>query len=294
MADAPHAAVDQALAEWRQGDCVLGEQTFVFRFDPTEPVSDAAQDAATDGANAGTNDLTASAEGDVNHLAAAEVRGFAVLTQTCDLVRETALQPFVEVCPLIAIDATKLHEARLGKMPGRGYIPGVAGLGLVADLHRTMTVEKPVVACWGRTPGCNSDEEARAFAKALARKRLRFAFPDDFVELLADFRRHVTNKHAKNSDEGRLLAEALEFRVHADPSWDAPKVTLTFWCIRPANSSFSNATWLAQLDDWLKCISLGGRFCALHRMVSTLADMTAADYLSSDALDLEHLSTPRR
>jgi len=31
--------VDQALEPWRQGDCVVGEQWFVHRFAPTEPLT---------------------------------------------------------------------------------------------------------------------------------------------------------------------------------------------------------------------------------------------------------------
>lgn len=42
-----------------------------------------------------------------------------------------------------------------------------------------MTVEKSIVAMWIRTPRYTHDADGRAFAQALARKRVRFAFPDE-------------------------------------------------------------------------------------------------------------------
>lgn len=79
-----------------------------------------------------------------------EVRGFAVLTQTCDLVRPCADRPFVEVSPLVEVDDRVLREIERGRRPNYGFIPGVAPRRLVADLDRVMTVEKAVVAAWAR------------------------------------------------------------------------------------------------------------------------------------------------
>lgn len=31
--------LDEALAEWRQGDCVVGEQWFMRRFSPARPLT---------------------------------------------------------------------------------------------------------------------------------------------------------------------------------------------------------------------------------------------------------------
>jgi hypothetical protein len=63
--------IDEALQEWRQGDCVLGEQWFAFRIAPDAPLTDDAVAAAAEGADN----------------AESEVFGFAVVTQTCDIVR---------------------------------------------------------------------------------------------------------------------------------------------------------------------------------------------------------------
>lgn len=58
-----------------------------------------------------------------------------------------------------------------------------------------MTVEKAVVASWTRTDGCRTDEQRRAFATALSRKRARFAFPDDFVAAARQLQDRLADKH---------------------------------------------------------------------------------------------------
>lgn len=45
-----------------------------------------------------------------------------------------------------------------------------------------------------------------------------------------------------------------------------------------------------QVQKWLDLVPAGGRFHAVHGMSSCLESMTAADYVGSDRLDLDHLS----
>src|SRR4051812_32105621 len=125
------------LAAWRQGDCVLGEHWFVHRFDPSLPVT-------------GPGRAAADADAD---LAEEQVAGLVVVTQTCDVVRSCAERPYVEVCPLVEVNEEKLREIERGRRPAYGFIPLLTDRRLVADLDRTMTVEKPVMMKWARTPG---------------------------------------------------------------------------------------------------------------------------------------------
>src|SRR5262249_9108634 len=156
---------------------------------------------------------------------------------------------------------------------------------------RVMTVEKPLLAKWGRIPGCSSDSEARAFALALARKRIRFAFPNDFVSLAKKLQNRLLDKHDKNSIEGRALRALREIRVHAAPAWSCNSVTLTFWFVRGDEEiDFEGKSWATLLERWLKLAPEAGRFEKVHGHVTTLEDMTAADYVHSDPLDLDHLS----
>ncbi len=286
--------VDSALQAWHQGDCVLGEHWFVHRFNPQQPLTtnaiDVVQEEETD-------------------LAESEVKGFVVVSQTCDIVprpsRSSLDRPFIEIVPLVEIDnafleaskvkgtsAQFLDEVMKGKRPRFAYIHGVAELYLVADLDRVMTVEKSVVASWDRISGCENDEEVRGLGRSLARKRNRFAFPDDFNRFVGKLQSRMTDKHSKNSTEGLALRALREIRVRAEPSWDSPEVRLIFWFVREADQhNFQQIEWSQWREQWLDLIPTSERFTAVEGLVVGLEDMTAKDYVESDLLDLGHLSS---
>ncbi len=272
------ASVDGALVLWRQGDCVLGEHWFAHRLDTSCPITEAGR---------------AAAEADAD-LAEQEVAGFVVVTQTCDIVRSCVDRHFVEVCPLVVVERERLGEIERGRRPAYGFLPRLASRNLVADLDRVMTVEKPLVARWERVPGWDTDAEARNFARALARKRLRFAFPDDFTALAKKLSARLGEKHGKDSGEGRALRALREIRVSASPSWDAEKVDVRFWFIRDdADASFEGEPWAGLLAGGLKLVPATGRFTDVHGQVVELEAMKASEYVDSDALDLDHLSTTK-
>ncbi|MBD1813810.1 hypothetical protein H6F85_17055 [Microcoleus sp. FACHB-45] len=268
--------VDTALKEWCQGDCVLGEHWFVYRFNPQRPLTSDSADVAQ-------------AETD---LAESEVKGFAVVTQTCDIVRTCDKRPFVEVVPLVEVDGIKLHDIQRSRQPQYAYIPGIAELNLVADLDRVMTVEKAVVAKWERKPGCLNDEEIRQLGQALIRKRARFAFPDDFTDFAKKLQNRLRDKHDKSTTEGEALRALREIRVRAEPSWNSCEIRLIFWFIRDEEQNqFEGIGWDQFLKQWLNLIPESGRFQNVEGSVVALEDMTAKEYVESDRLDLDHLSS---
>jgi hypothetical protein len=267
--------VDSALKEWYQGDCVLGEEWFVHRFNPKYPLTDASRDALSDDSD----------------LVEFEVMGFAVVTQTCDIVRSCLYRPFVEIVPLVEVDEQDLHDIQRGRRPQYAFIPSLSEKRFVADLDRVMTVEKGVVAQWNQVSGCSTDEERRALGQALARKRSRFAFPDDFIEFSRKLQNRLRDKHNKSSVEGEALRALREIRVCASPSWNDPEVELTFWFIRNEDEpTFKGMGWHELLKKWLDLVSESGRFKAIEGQVVTLEDFSAKDYIESDPLDLDHLS----
>lgn len=267
--------VDAALEEWRQGDFVLSEQGFVYRIDPQLPLTEESLDAGAEGSD----------------LAESMVRGFVVVTQTCDIVRSCSKRPFVEVVPLVEVDEQRLNEIQRGRRPQYAFIPGCTEHCLVADLDRVMTVEKAVVAGWERKSGCQNDQEIRSLGKALARKRVRFAFPDDFVEWTKKLQEQFQKKHDKSSPEGEALRSLREIRVRAAPSWNDSEIELMFWFIRHEEQvQFQGTTWETLLQQWLKLIPQSGRFQFVYGQVVTLEEITAKDYVESDPLDLDHLS----
>jgi hypothetical protein len=148
-----------------------------------------------------------------------------------------------------------------------------------------------VLLDWKRTPGCCFDEEKRRFSLALARKRTRFAFPNDFVAFARKLQSRLQKKHKKDSDEGRALRALREIRVQAAPSWEASEIELFFWFIRDeSDTDFEGMNWGGWLEKWLDLLPESGRFQGVDGLVTTLADLTAKDYVESDPLDLDHLS----
>lgn len=269
--------IDALLRAWRQGDLARAESWFVHVGDGAAPLSPAAA-AANDGIQALTS----------------EVCGLAIVTQTCDIVRSCADRPYVEVAPLVRVTEHDLYQIERGRRPGLAFLPAVREDRLVVDLDRVMTVEKSIVAGWVRTPGFVSDAEGRAFARALARKRARAAYPDDFVVFAQPLADRMSSKHDKQSDEGRALRALREIRVRAAPSWNAEQVTLMFWFIRDVDDfAVQNLSWDRCLDDWMKRVEPHGRFVHMDAVVLILDELTAREYVESDPLDLDHLSARR-
>ncbi|WP_446380530.1 hypothetical protein [Coleofasciculus sp. E2-BRE-01] len=268
--------VDAAVGEWRQGDCTLGEHWFLYRFNPKRPLADESANLVQEETD----------------LAESEVKGFAVVTQTCDIVRPCGDRPFIEVVPLVEVDEKRLHEIQRSRRPQYAYIPGVSQFSLVADLDRVMTVEKAVVAEWKRIPGCQNDDEVRILGQALARKRVRFAFPDDFIAFAQKLQKRMQDKHDKLSVEGDALRALREIRVRAAPSWNAREIELIFWFIRNEEQvQFQEQEWHQYLEKWLQLLPKSERFQSVDGVVVSLEDMTAKDYVESDPLDFDHLSS---
>lgn len=274
---APATEIDAAISTWRQGDLALDERWFIHVGDPSSPLTEASSEAEEAGPQALQTD----------------VEGLVVVTQTCDIVRSCVARPYIEVSPLVQVSERHYQDVKKGRRPAMAAIPAIEARRLVADLDRVMTVEKSILATWTRTPGHSCDAEIRNFAQTLARKRQRFAFPDDFNTFVSKLRSRLTEKHDKASDEGRALRALQEIRVQAAPSWGADSVELLFFFIRQDDeTSFEGTGWDSFLDAWLKRVEAKGRFTPVNGQVTTLNDMSAQDYRDSDRLDLDHLSTP--
>jgi len=267
--------VDAALEPWRQGDVALDEDWFVHVGDPGEPLTEAAADA----------------EGPDLQALTSMVAGLTVVTQTCDVVRSCTDRPYLEVAPLAEVAEHDMPAIEHGHRPVLAVVPSVRDRRLVADLDRVMTIEKAVAARWTRTPGCTGDAERRAFALALARKRARFAFPDDFADCVGKLVKRLVDKHSKQSDEGAALRRLREIRVLASPSWEAGAVGVMLWFIRNEEDiDYEGTRWDELLVKWLGLLPTTGRFDPIDGAVVTLEDMTAAEYVASDPVDLDRLS----
>lgn len=155
-----------------------------------------------------------------------------------------------------------------------------------------MTVEKGVLARISPETiirGLRTDEEIRAFADSLSRRFARFAFPDDFVEAVSSMRKRIVDKHRKDTDEGNAYRALREIRVSASPSWEAPAPNIEFLFILEGSGPISQPLEEA-LTSLIGRFKTEGAFCDPAFRIVSLEDMTAASYLASDRLDLDHLS----
>ena len=274
--EAARSWIDETLTTWRQGDFVLGEFRFLFQLDVDTPLTPPAREAASEGADA----------------AEEEVVGLAVVSHSCDIARSCHDRPFVQVCPLTLVDNKTLKQVKRCRLPRFVFLPATERASLVVDLERVMTVEKAVVAGWSRLEGLRDDNEARRFRLGLTRKLGRSPFPDDFVEFARRLSNRISDKHDVNSAEGRALRALREIRVRAAPAWDSSDVTLTFLFIpHEGVRDFEGQTWDSYLDQWLGLIPSQGRFTRVDGVVQTLDDISGREYVESDPLDLDHLST---
>ena len=287
MARKTEGTINDALRQWRQGDVSLDTGLeFIYLADkahiPTGQQSD--------------EDATRSPVGEEKLPLVVpileEVRGVAMLTQTCDVIRDYRKRPYVEVAPLVEVEAHVVEEVRRLRRPRFAYVPATAWQRLVADLDRTMTLQKAAVARWGRIPGISTDQEAREFAFALGRKRCRFAFPDDFVYAAQEFQRHLATTHRKQTSEGAHLRALREIRVRAAPSWDHPTVQLDWWFIKEHDPEGAQSDWTTLVDRWIGAFEQTGRFRINSSIVCRLQDISAQDYVESDHLDLDRHSCP--
>ena len=227
-------------------------------------------------------------------LADSGAQGLIILSQTCDIVRDCRDRPYIEVAPLVEVSTEQVEAARRLKLPTFAYIPALAERRLVAHLDRVMTVEKSLVARWSRTPGWEQDEEARAFSQTLARKRARFAFPDDFTKAVRKLGARLTDKHEKHTDEGAYLRALGQIRVRAAPSWEGETAELQWWFIKNCEpDGVKQIDWHTTITRWMDLFEPGSRFTVTAVISCMLEDMTARDYVESDALEFDHMSTSR-
>ena len=257
MCEVDAERTDEALAEWEQGDIA-------------EPPS-------------GTTVSVPGSEA---------IERLAVLTQTCDIRRSVAERSFLSLAPIVRLEGTNAALAARGRSPQ--FAPLLLdGETVFADLDRIVTVQKPDLVDWHRTPGVVNAEDGRRFANCCGRKFARAAFPNDLASALDKFRKRVIKKHGKCSREGAALDLLEDIRVTGTPSWDAPEIDV-FVLFCPASEEELVAFGARELEQlaqsWLDLCVPHGAIRSIDGSVIPLDQLSARDYVDSDPLDLGHLS----
>lgn len=262
------------LNVWRQGDVSLDAAEFVHvrLAGPRDPSEGGGED-------------------ELFEAVPTEVRGLAVLTQTCELIRPSSERPFVEVAPLVeSLDEDEYRQVERGLRPRYAPLPSLRERRLVADLDRVMTMEKEDLHRLTPTRGLISENDDRRFRLALARKRARAAFPDEFGDLASSFQKRLKEKHDRNSPEAVALGALREIRVRAIPDWSAPTVEVFFWFVTK-DDSVPGADLEEQVRKWMALLKTSERFPGFVHRITTLTSMSARDFVESDPLDLDYLTT---
>lgn len=218
--------------------------------------------------------------------------GFLVVSQTCDVIRTWQTRPYLELAPLVSMSEQDLATAIAGKSSRFFSNRILSGQKLAADLDRIMTVEKSILMLAEKRRCCVTDKEQSQLRAALARKRSRFPFPDDFVDLLVAVRKRVISKHKKDTDEGQFLRNVREIRVLPSPNWEAPKVDLTFYFLFDTPDLITEATQ-KHADDLCGRFIPSTKYSQPEAVVLSLIELSAAVYLSSSALEFDFLSDPQ-
>ncbi len=216
--------------------------------------------------------------------------GVMLISQSCDIVRDVNQRPFVHVAALVPATDDEIGRAIRRETPSRIHLECVADRGFLIDLDITATVHKSVVANWERIPGCQTDDEQRRIAAALARFRQRFAFPDNFNAMVQPIRRWIESKRSKQSAQGNFVRAMHEVRVRCD-DWEKP-TELTFYAI------VNRKPEEAETGDWAaaaktleeKAAAVKGEYPQPEFQIVRYDDLSAAEYLGTDRLDWEGLS----
>lgn len=145
---------------------------------------------------------------------------------------------------------------------------------------------------WERIPGWETDEEIRDFVQAISRKRSRFAFPNDFVRAMGFLQKRFTERYREQSEEGAHLRALREIRIRAAPSWAHNEVEINWWLIKDGEPQGYEPNWDKWTGCWLDLIDRGSRFHFESPVACPLSDLTGQEYVESDRLDLDQLSTP--
>lgn len=213
--------------------------------------------------------------------------GIAVVSQSCDIVRDPEYRPWLHVAALEEQPAEVVEKVRLGHFPHLLYLEPVAERNLVANLDHQAIVQKAVAATWTRVEGCATDAEQRRVASALARHRHRFAFPDAFNDLVKPVRRWIEDKRSAQSEFGNFVRAIKEVRVVTD-NWDKP-ADLLFLVLVDDKPDPLSKEWGTALETLQKKGTHAGFPEPEFRLV-TYDDISAREYLASDRLDWEGLS----
>jgi hypothetical protein len=155
------------------------------------------------------------------------VDNVVLLTQTCDLQFTTSDEFRCLVAPVVLTSEAVAREALRGRRPALVGLPWFDP-NAVADLSRVTAVERSVIIDAARRGCPRTPSERFHFAETISRYLTRPALPDPINQVLKPFVRRISDKHDKQSAEGRCVYKVSELRLEATPDidHDAPAINV--------------------------------------------------------------------
>lgn len=271
--------VDTAMQEWRQGDVPeLTVPALAWFATPTMPLTSASAR------------MTGNDPGAVVAMAERVV----IVTQTCDIVRDCREYAHITLAGVVTLVGNMALEALRGRRPRFVALPDL-GPDCFADTSLLVSAEKSILLGAGRISAVTSDASRRRFAEGIGRAFERSALPDDLVLALNGLTQRIKQKHDKDSPEGRALRLLEDIRIRGFPSWTADEINVRVLFCPPtqdeAEVCMAPEEWDGMIEQWIARAEPRGVIRSIQGDWLPFDKMTARDYLDTDCLDLEYLSS---
>lgn len=261
----------KALADWKQGDFTLDRVLF--------PVISETSD----------DDLGVDF---------AETHGWAVISQTCDIVNFGPGKDYVTICPLVEAGNILLGQIRNGSTPAAAAIELADRETIVVDFGRTASLHKRALVPLTRRDGFKDDFKRSEFGQVLERRFGRFAFPDWLsTGPLKQIRDRARDKHGSNADLGLIYKAIDQFRVRGNPDLESPNAVIGFHVV--VNGEKEKLTTRKAIRDELMSVAKKFNWPEQYQKedefftIQTLEEMSAKEWTDSHAVDLDFISNSR-
>lgn len=216
--------------------------------------------------------------------------GVAIVSQTCDIVQESASKANVTVAPIVCSpDPSHLSTARSGNAPLSIFLPELGERpAAIIDIQRAASVPKSVLmgrVLLERHTESDSGDSARKLAERIGRVFSRFAFPNEVVTVLEKLKKKARKAASGSGSFGRVL-EYLDLRVRAN-HWDGPNRILSMFVIVESSLLIMEE----DIDpgwNWQNAVVVGLK---AHEQVD-VANLTRLSELLADTCE-SYLSDPR-
>ena len=187
--------------------------------------------------------------------------GVVIISQTCDIVQESASKANLTVAPLVDPTAANISNAKRGRSATLLYLDGeqdggeaVADLQFVSSLPKVEIIGRTLIARHATEPSVSGQ---RQLAHRIGRAYTRFAFPDEVVPFLKRLRDMARKKANTMSAFGRVIDFVSDLRVSSD-QWQSPDRQLRIYVVVSAqmlmNPEDADPDW-----DWSQLVAIGAR-----------------------------------